>query len=631
MPTFHAFVKEHDISFEFDTIQDHHDLFITHLKGTKPFHIVHRRNAITLDQIGEGVKDYIESMRRSRTTSALDMVGLGATSILDDFEEDVDDAIEKANDFADTKDKKAQAIGELVRALGTHAKFGAVGQKQIVKTLKQASKLIEHAQENEFNNTKIGETFDTHEKMTEHIMVRVLKALKNGVKNIVTWIKDLVASIFSSVGTAFGKVYEFITANRGRVLAIIALCIWVGYRIYTDGWETLSALVEDTSALTNYLMGLFKSVWDGSSVESWFIWLKDISVNEYYILAASVPGDIGKNAIKQYTLTNLEKGIVLKRTAQHLWSAVGDQIWGATVGASMLTYKAAGIAGLKAGAASTLAAAGAVSVTPVTLGVGMLTALWSLGTVTTERELYILEQSSSHWGYIYKFAEIVGPIVSLYLIRKLNLKSFGKAALNMFGSVLSIASGGMVLSAEMKRTYTKLMQETTDELFVRGISKVGMPQFKATLEKNRGHFLKRFTDTSTRSISRLTERMNSLISIAGKTNDIKEKSEANKNISLVRDEIKALENELKLKKESLIALTDISVGELEDENGNGIEMDILLQRLDHIKKNIATDKIPRKVVKSLRMGSGARIAQIDRFLKRRRPSRTIDKSIKIRF
>lgn len=77
MPAFHAFVKEHDISFEFDTIQDHHDLFITHLKGTKPFHIVHRRNAITLDQIGEGVKDYIESMRRSRTTSALDMVGLG--------------------------------------------------------------------------------------------------------------------------------------------------------------------------------------------------------------------------------------------------------------------------------------------------------------------------------------------------------------------------------------------------------------------------------------------------------------------------------------------------------------------------------------------------------------------------
>ena len=300
MSDFHDFVKEHNISFQFDTIQDHHDLFITHLGGETPFHITHRRNAITLNDIGEGVKDYIESVRQSSATSVMDMVGLGVTDILDDFEEDVDDAIEKANDFADTKDKQGQSVGELVRALGMQHKFGTVGKRQIIKTLKQASKLIEHAQENESNNKKIEGAFDSHEKLTEHVLVRVLKALKNGVKDIVSWVKDLLSSIFSSVQSVFGKIYEFITANRGRVLAVIALTIWVGYRIYTDSSGLLTALLSDVSSLTNYLMGLFKSVWDGSSVESSFIWLKDTAVNEYYLLTSVLPGEYGKYAMKKY-------------------------------------------------------------------------------------------------------------------------------------------------------------------------------------------------------------------------------------------------------------------------------------------------------------------------------------------
>ena len=560
MPDFHKFVNNQNIAFEFDTIKNHHDLFINHLKETPRNKVsAKRRNAITLDDIGDGVKEYIESVRQSRATSVLDYVGLGASSVLDDFEEDVDDAIEKANDFADTKDKQGQSVGELVRAIGMQQKFGAVGKGQIIKTLKQASKLIEHAQENELNNKKIGDAFESHEKLTEHILVRVLKALKKGVRNVVSWVKDLFSSIFSSVRSVFSKIYEFITANRGRVLAVIALTIWVGYRLYTDGSSLLTSLVSDVSALTNYLLGLFKSVWDGSSVESWFIWLKDTSVNEYYLLSSLVPGEFGKNAIRQYTLSSAERAIVLGKTAYHIapWAVLGGKT---AIGSASAAATSGGFASISA---ALTAGASAVVITPAVVGLSVIGGLYTAATFTSMKQEYMMDAAKFH---LMIFTTIGAPllrVVYVFLKRKFNIRDGSKTDIvfTATGTALQGAAGLLTISGTMRKAYIRLMRETVDEGMAIGASRWGYPEFREVLIKKRGNYLKRITERSLEGINNLNNLKIPLRQISSDKSEIEERREKAKELSnAVESDIEDIKNRLEIDKESINFFGRPSIG-----------------------------------------------------------------------
>ena len=631
MPDFHDFVKEQNISFEFDTIQDHHELFITHLKGEQPFHITHRRNAVTLNDIGEGVKDYIESVRQSRATSVMDAVGLGVTDILDDFEEDVDDAIEKANDFADTKDKQGQSVGELVRAIGMQQKFGAVGKRQIIKTLKQASKLIEHAQENELNHSKIEEAFDSHEKLTEHVLVRVLKALKNGVKDIVSWVKDLFSSIFSSVQSVFGKIYEFITANRGRVLAVIALAIWVGYRIYTDSSELLTALLSDVSSLTNYLMGLFKSVWDGSSVESWFIWLKDTAVNEYYLLTSLVPGEYGKYAMKKYTLSAAEKVLVLAKTAQHIapWAFVGGK---AAVGSASAAATAGGFGSIYAAFA---AGASAVVLTPAAVGMSVVGGLYTASTFTSFKQEYMMDAAKFHL-FIINTVGLLAPIVWAYFKRKFNIRDGSKidAAMSMGGTVIQGVTGLMMISAGMKKAYIQLLRESVDEGMGIWGNKMGYPEFRQVLIKNRGNYLKRITERSLEGIVRLNETRTSLLSVYNDSQETEENRRRAKELSdITESNIKDIEDRMKINEEGIKLGIDNSLEELQDIIKKTPLKTAIEDGIQRIQKMQTENKLSKKDLKILRGTSKNRTKEIEAFLASRRtvPLRRQSVAFKLRF
>jgi len=618
--------------FEFDTIENHHDLFITHLKGDNLFHISNRRNAITLDTIGEGVKDYIESIRQSRATSALDMVGMGATDILDDFEEDVDDAIEKANDFADTKDKQAQAVGELVRALGRQHKFGTVGKRQIIKTLKQASKLIEHAQENETNNKQIGGAFDTHERLTEHILVRVLKALKNGVKNIVSWVKDLFSSIFQSVKSIFGKIYEFITANRGRVLAVIALTIYIGYRIYTDGSGVISALVSDVSLLKNYLMGLFKSVWDGSYVESWFIWLKDTAVNEYYLLSSVIPGKTGEYAMQQYTLSSAERAIILGNTAKHLapWAFAGGK---AAAGSASAAATAGGF-----GSVSTALAGGASAVvaTPAVVGLSVVGSLYSAITFGSFKHEYMMNLAHVHLLVLKAAAVPLLGLIWVHLKRKFNIRDGGRSdrIVKGVGTVLGGATGLMMISGGMNKAYIQLMRESVDEGMGIWGNKMGYPQFREVLVRNRGNYLNRMTEKSLQGIARLNDMRFSLLSISDDRNETdKNREKAKELANAAESDIEDIKERLKILEEGIKSGIDNALGEIKDLSKE-TPIDVVISNgIKRLEKMQTENKLTKKELKMLRGSKTPRKREIEAFLSSRRmvPLRRKSIALKLRF
>ena len=197
MPAFHHFVAENNIPFTFEKFHDHHDLFASHFKNNQEQ--IPRREAVTMDSISDGLKDYIGSAKESYITKGLDTFGLGLAESLDGFQEDVDDAVEKADDYVSGKQKQANSINALVMAIGAKKHFGAMGHKNFTRAVKDLQRAVDHEQLNDDNAAVIQKGLKEEEQVIEHVLVQVFKTfVKDPAVSTFTFIKNVISGIFSS-------------------------------------------------------------------------------------------------------------------------------------------------------------------------------------------------------------------------------------------------------------------------------------------------------------------------------------------------------------------------------------------------------------------------------------------------
>lgn len=538
MPAFHEFVAEENISFEFEKFHDHQHLFITHelptrdqIKGLRK-----RRNAVTLASIGSGIKEYLGE--------TITDYGLG---------EAIDTSMESGDDYIKSQEAKGLAVMELTHQIAKQSYLGAMYSDAFPKVALKMSNAIQTAENNEDNNKDIAAVFEENEQLTESIAVKVMKAIKNGVKSTAAWLYDLISSIFSAVGTSLTKIYNFITASRGRLLTVIAVAIWACYRLYTDGWGAVTAMGTDITSIAQYIMNVFKT--SGKMFVDTSVWVRDTLAREYYLLSGQFD-KISLSRTQWWTVA----AKVQKKTLNNVWdwtSVYLESTGKKTTGVGLFTWLTGGASTV---AATTAAKGSAAALGPIALaGLSVLFVVNIGFDVYTQRDITLSEERLQHLQYLstalqYSIKLGFGRAVMSWMWKKCSGEEPGNKTRVAFAFVegaMGVGLLGLSVSASTRLATVSTAVGMKDVIFRKGVDYVGKTKgaFKKLADKTSGTFFENFKKDGSKYVKRLAADIDRFKSLLPSQDD-EEKKKTNEKIKEAEQEKERMELEIGVVKEA---------------------------------------------------------------------------------